>query len=109
MEEKHGLVKTYMRYSKRIVIVSLIGWMTITATIIGLLYWLALGRTALDEYVASVLRTILSSSSGVTIATVGAYYVHSGAENITAIQQKIKTLTSIGEDQQNNDEVGGVG
>lgn len=95
MEEKRGVITTYLRYSKRIVIFGLIIWLVTMITIIGLVYWLSFEQIVLDEYIASVVKAILTSSSSVTITTVGAYYIHSGVEKITSLQQKIKTLQNL--------------
>lgn len=99
--EKHGLIKTYMRYSKRVVIFGMVSWIGIAAAVLGLLYWLSIGGYSIDEYVASVLRTVLSSSSGVAIITIGSYMAHSSIDNFLNIKQKINQITSSNEDYVN--------
>jgi len=100
--EQHGIIKTYLRYSKRVVLTSMFSWIGIAAAVIGLLYWLSLSDKSLDEYVASTLRTVLSSSSGVAIAGIGSYMIHSSFENFINMKQKIKQLT-----QDENEEIEG--
>ena len=91
MEKKNTtIVHTWLRYSKRIVIINMIAWMVIMAAVIGLLYWISSESRSLDEYVASVLRTVMSTASGVTVSSIICYYGHSAIEK--TIQQKVNQV-----------------
>lgn len=107
MEEKHVIVQTYMRYSKRVVIFGMTSWVVIAGVVLGLLYWLSIGGYSIDEYVASVLRTVLSSSSGVAIASIGTYMAHSAGENWINAQKKLNQITNSGNNNEINNEGNG--
>ena len=77
---KAELAMNYMRYSKRIVVVALISWIAVAALIMGLLYYVSITNSVLDEFVASVLKTMMTAASGVAIACSGGYYAHSTLE-----------------------------
>ena len=109
MEEKHGLIGTYMRYSKRIVVFGLIIWLVAVLAIIGLLQWLALTGSQLDDFVASVLKSLRSTSSGVTVTAVGAYYIHSGVENLASMQKKIQSFGKLNKPSEISEDEGGEG
>lgn len=94
--------KTYLRYSKRIIVVSLFTWIGIVIAILAFLAAVGMGRLFLDESMASVLKTTLTSSSTVTITLGCAYYVHSlidkdGQNKLKQLLLESKTDNSIDE------------
>ncbi len=83
MEEKNGILKMVLRYSKRIAIFGVIQWICI-ALIIAVYMGIAMNvpEAIIDENVASILKSLISSSSSLAIAISLAYFGHSLGDDI---------------------------
>lgn len=79
-----------LRYSKRIIIVAMLTWVFIVTAILAFLVTASLHIIEIDDYIAQVLKTILTSSSTVTISLGLAYYGHSLFSK--EIENKIKPI-----------------
>ena len=77
-----------LRYSKRIILVSLFTWVGIVLAMFAFLVMASVNVLIIDEYVSKVLQTILSSSSTVTITLGCAYYLHSFGDNYNELKMK---------------------
>ena len=89
LEDQQKLIHTYMRYSKRIVVIALIQWIVV-AIVVFVFMGIVMNDPdmTIDEYVSGVLRgTVTASSSLATVIGVS-YYGHSIASDWVEGQTK---------------------
>ena len=105
MNEKHlELSWGVLRYSKRIILVSLFTWVGIVLAMFTFLVMASFQILSIDEYTSRVLQTILTSSSTVTITLGCAYYVHSYGDSRNELKLKQLELNN-----ETDNETTGVG
>jgi len=90
-----------LRYSKRIILVSLFTWVGIVLVMFAFLFMAAFNVLMVDEFVSKVLQTILTSSSTVTITLGCAYYLHSFGDSQNEL--KLKQLGFNSNTEEEND------
>ena len=95
---EHVIVK-WLQYSKRIAIVGLAQWCIVAAISLSYVGISMLLKIQMDDYVVSVIKGAISSSSTIAISTSSAYYLHSVADKYI---QKTKAITSLESDESSN-------
>ena len=75
--EEHTLVKTYMRYSKRIVVFGIIQWSVIAGTCLLIAVFPSIPMTT---SLAEVLKHAMTCASTIAVTLSSGYFLHSGWE-----------------------------
>lgn len=83
-----SLMHKYLQYSKRIAIFGIAQWTAIAIVVLAFMGALMFTGTVVDEPIASVLKSMITSSSTIAIAVSGGYYAHSAYDN--TLKQKVE-------------------
>lgn len=96
--KNENIASRYIRYSKRIVIISLFSWVITSLIILGLVWFITITEKPIDEFAAAVLKNVMTCTSGIVIAATSGYYAHSSYEN--SLQRKITEAISFEDDEE---------
>lgn len=98
-EQKETLLHRWLRYSKRIALVGLVQWIIVAAIAFGVVFITMCFDIQLDDYNSSIVRNVVTASSGLAVTTSGGYYAHS------AYEKKLEQATAL--ELENDEEVQG--
>lgn len=76
-----SLMHKYLQYSKRIAIFGIAQWTAIAIIVLAFMGVLMFTGALIDDPIASVLKSMITSSSTIAIAVSGGYYAHSAYDN----------------------------